>query len=43
MLANNNKAIINKLAQNSIKTNKKQYTILLSGFKQISEHTIKWS
>ena len=28
MLANNNKAIINKLAQNSIKTNKKQYTIL---------------
>ena len=28
MLANNNKAIINKLAQNSIKTDKKQYTIL---------------
>lgn len=28
MLANNNKAIINKLAKNSVKTNKKQYTIL---------------
>lgn len=29
MLANNNKAIISKLAKNSVKTNKKQYAILL--------------
>lgn len=29
MLANNNKAIIKKLAKNSIRTNKKQYGILL--------------
>lgn len=28
MLANNNEAIINKLAKNSVKTNKKQYAIL---------------
>ena len=28
MLANNNKAIINKLAQNTVKTNKRQFMIL---------------
>ena len=28
MLPNNNKTIINKLAKNSVKTNKKQYAIL---------------
>lgn len=37
MLANNNKMIINKLAKNSVKSNKKQYgilffTIVLSAF-----------
>ena len=37
MLANNNQAMIRKLAKNSVKTNKKQYgilffTIILSAF-----------
>lgn len=45
MLANNNKAIINKLAKNSVKTNKKQYgilflTIILSAFMLFCVFTI---
>lgn len=45
MLANNNKAIINKLAKNSVKTNKKQYgilflTIILSAFMVFCVFTI---
>ncbi|WP_461810158.1 ABC transporter permease [Faecalimonas sp.] len=45
MLANNNKAIINKLAKNSVKTNKKQYgilflTIILSTFMLFCVFTI---
>lgn len=48
MLANNNKAIINKLAKNSVKTNKKQYgilflTILLSTFMLFCVFTIGMS
>ena len=45
MLANNNEAIINKLAKNSVKTNKKQYailffTIILSAFMLFCVFTI---
>ena len=45
MLANNNKAIIDKLAKNSVKTNKKQYgilffTIILSAFMLFCVFTI---
>lgn len=45
MLTNNNKAIINKLAKNSVKTNKKQYvilffTILLSSFMLFGVFTV---
>lgn len=45
MLANNNKAIINKLAKNSVNSNKKQYgilffTIILSAFMLFSVLTI---
>lgn len=45
MLANNNKAIVNKLAKNSVKTNKKQYrilflTIILSAFMVFCVFTI---
>ena len=45
MLANNNKMIINKLAKNSVKSNKKQYgilffTIVLSAFMLFCVFTI---
>lgn len=45
MFANNNKAIINKLAKNSVSSNKKQYgilffTIILSAFMLLSVLTI---
>ena len=45
MLANNNKALINKLAKNSVKTNRKQYgilflTIILSAFMLFCVFTI---
>ena len=45
MLSNNNKAIINKLAKNSVKSNKKKYgilffTIVLSAFMLFCVFTI---
>ena len=48
MLANNNKMIINKLAKNSVKSNKKQYgilffTIVLSAFMLFCVFTIGWT